>query len=103
MPRMTPAKLLLLMEARRDLFGIQEMPLAEFKCMFYNAHRDSGDEKTGRAAAPALKPSDFQTFKRRGKQESLAAKDLPGGRHNLDGAVADKGKWEAWAKGKSRR
>lgn len=102
MRRMTPAKLLILMDNHRELLATQEQPIAAIACMFYNANRNPGDPAKGIPAAE-LKPVDeFLMFKKRKGTRTLAAKDGPGGRHNLDGAIVDRGAWESWAKGKAQ-
>lgn len=104
MRRMTPAKLWVLMAKGLDKLAFQEQPLAQIACMFYNANRSTGDKEKGIAPAPAKMPDEFLVFSshKRKKGKSLAAKDKPGGRHNLDGAQTDRGDWEAWLHGKSK-
>jgi hypothetical protein len=99
---MTPAKLLILMDKQMDKLELQEIPLASFQCLFYNANRNPGDPSKGIPPTEAKTVDDFKIYKRRRK--TLAAKDdRPGGRHVQDGAKADRSKWMSWAAGKAPR
>lgn len=96
---MTPAKLLILVGANRELLALKELPLAQLQAMFYNANRDTGDVKEGRPAAPLKGPAEFQVYAR--KRKTLAAKDEDLHALSLRGAMTDKSAWEAWSKGKN--
>ena len=100
MRRMTPAKLLILIDKQQEQLSLHELPVAASACLFYNMNRDPGDEEKGRPPAAAKTPHDFRVFGKR--RRGLAAKDeAPGPRLNLDGAKADRGSWSAWAQSKA--
>lgn len=100
--RMTPAKLVACLLKWRAKLSIEEMPIAQLKCMYYNANRPKGEKGEELSEYPPLNPDKFQVFRR----DTLAAKDAeygPGGKHNLVGAKADRGAWEAFVKGTAKR
>lgn len=98
---MTPAKALAMLDKRMSDLELREHPIAQLSCMFWNAKlRGLGDEANGIPPQECKGPDEFRLFKRK-RLKTLAAKDGPGGRHNLDGAKADRGAWAAWAGSKS--
>lgn len=103
---MTPAKLLYLTDKRMAKLEQEELPLANFMCLYANAHRGTGDPEKGIAPDPPFELDSFRVFKRR---VSLAAKLdssnilQPGGPHNYMGAQADRGAFEAWGRGMQQR
>lgn len=100
---MTPAKALALLDKRMGDLELKEHPIAQLACMFWNAKfRNTGDSANGIPADEAKHPDEFRLFRRKATK-TLAAKDRPGGRHNLDGAHANKSDWFSWAEGKQEQ
>lgn len=101
MRRMTPAKLVVLMGKHRERLAVTELPVAAFHCLFANVNRSPGNKEKGIPPAPPMELDSFRMFSKKKGGRSLAAKDdNPGGRHNHDGAKADRGAWLSWVKGR---
>ena len=98
------------MAAYLDDRELLTIPMDMMVAYYLNAHRDMGETDSNgvvkRQPAPMIEFDSVRTI-RRGRKggKSLINRDkpVPGGKHNLWGAEADKSAFKAWTDGKKRR